>query len=241
MPRAPRHWFRFYVEAMQDPKIRGLSPTHRWLWVAILGIARSSCITGHLLVAETMPYTDEQIADWAALKVREVQGGLRELEARGMISWSPDLECWFVTRWVERQYESDSSTVRTRRYRAKPKEPHSDDVGTSQERSGNGRSDVPEQNRAEQSRETPPVAPLRVARTHGTRIPDEFTVTPEMYAWARDRCPAVDVDLQTERFVNWAKSCGTNKAVKADWVRAWRNWLLGEQAKAPRQPTRAVL
>ena len=52
---AARPWFRLYVEAFQDVKLRGLSPAHRWLWMAILGIARQSCVSGSLLVAYGLP------------------------------------------------------------------------------------------------------------------------------------------------------------------------------------------
>ena len=46
MPRVARPWFRFYVEAMRDPKMRRLSPAERWLWVAVLAACRESWIPG---------------------------------------------------------------------------------------------------------------------------------------------------------------------------------------------------
>jgi hypothetical protein len=66
----------------------------------------------------------------------------------------------------------------------------------------------------------------------GTRIPDDFKVTPEMVAWAKKRCPHVDGRLETEKFVNhWTAKAGRD-AVKVDWSRAWMNWLLTAEQQA---------
>ncbi len=80
-------------------------------------------------------------------------------------------------------------------------------------------------------------------RVRATRIPDEFTVTDEMQAWVQRDCPAVNWRSETESFVDWAKSCGTQKAIKSDWVRAWRNWMRREQktSSSSRQPARTFL
>ncbi len=70
-------------------------------------------------------------------------------------------------------------------------------------------------------------APLEPAPTkRGRRIPDDFTVTPEMVAWARDNCPQVDGRVETEKFVNhWHAKTGRD-ATKLDWPATWRNWML---------------
>lgn len=73
-------------------------------------------------------------------------------------------------------------------------------------------------------------APLAVARTaakRGTRIPEDFTVTPEMVAWARERCPQVDGRTETEKFINHWRSKTGKDATKLDWEATWRNWMLG--------------
>ena len=53
------------------------------------------------------------------------------------------------------------------------------------------------------------------------RCPDDFQVTTEMLEWAEQKCPHVDVDLQTEVFRNHEF-----KDAKTDWPAAWRNWML---------------
>lgn len=72
------------------------------------------------------------------------------------------------------------------------------------------------------------VAPLQPERAkRGSRIPDDFTVTPEMVAWVRASCPQVDGRAETEKFVNhWRAKTGKD-ATKLDWPATWRNWMLG--------------
>lgn len=63
-------------------------------------------------------------------------------------------------------------------------------------------------------------------RKRGKRIPDDFTVTPEMVEWARERVPHVDGRIETEKFINyWQGKSGAN-ATKVDWEATWRNWML---------------
>ena len=56
-----------------------------------------------------------------------------------------------------------------------------------------------------------------------TKVPNDFAPTDEMRQWATDRMPNVDVDQQTEVFVNHWRSKGE---LRADWPATWRNWIL---------------
>jgi hypothetical protein len=71
-----------------------------------------------------------------------------------------------------------------------------------------------------------------VARKRGHRIPDDFNVSPEMVDWARREAPAIDGKRATQMFINHWKSTTGRTAVKSDWERAWRNWLLNDQQRA---------
>lgn len=119
MARPSRPWFRFYVEALSDRKLRRLTPAQRWLWVAVLGAARQSCIPGLLLVSEREPMDAADLADIAAMTVKEVAAALPRFEAAGMIHLDDGLGCWAVTAWHERQFESDDVTARTTKHRSK--------------------------------------------------------------------------------------------------------------------------
>ena len=82
------------------------------------------------------PYSEAEIADYAALKVRDVKSGLVELERRHMIEWDSDIGAWWVTKWSERQYESDEVALRTRKHRSNGKDRNvpTSVVGTHQNR-----------------------------------------------------------------------------------------------------------
>ena len=110
-----RPWFRFYVEAVHDRKLRRLTPAQRWLWVAILASARSSPNPPVLLVAEGEPMTAKDLADWSDVPLPTVRKALVEMERFGMLERVGD--AYSVTHFAERQYESDSSTSRVARHR----------------------------------------------------------------------------------------------------------------------------
>lgn len=73
------------------------------------------------------------------------------------------------------------------------------------------------------------------AAKRGTRIPQPFVVTPEMVVWAREHAPLVDGPRSTQRFENYWLAKSGRDAVKLDWVRTWRNWLLKDQEDAERR------
>lgn len=116
MPRPSRPWFRFYVEAVHDRKLRREKPEHRWLFVACLAAARQSAEPGRLLVGADRMTLDD-LADFAGMPCRQVQVGLDRLVASGVVA--EDDRGWFVPSWDQRQFESDDVTERTRRHRSK--------------------------------------------------------------------------------------------------------------------------
>lgn len=83
-------------------------------------------------------------------------------------------------------------------------------------------------------------APRADAREpRGSRIPDNFAVTPEMVTWARERVPHVDGRTETERFVNYWRAKTGKDATKLDWPATWRNWMLSA-AERSRPPSTAL-
>ena len=119
MAPRPKPWFRFYTEALHDRKLRRLTPAQRWLWVAILCIARQSPLPGFLVLSERLCMHDADIADLAGMPVRDVTKAMPMFEALGMLQRDRKLDCWHVANFLERQYESDVSTPRTRKARSK--------------------------------------------------------------------------------------------------------------------------
>lgn len=117
MPRRKQPWFRFYVEAMHDRKLRRLPVAHRWLWVAVLAASRQSPEPGTLLVTESEPTTYDDLADIAALPVTQVRSGVAAFIAAGMLTEVDGV--WTVPKWSERQFQSDDVTERTTQHRSR--------------------------------------------------------------------------------------------------------------------------
>ena len=70
------------------------------------------------------------------------------------------------------------------------------------------------------------LTPKAVAKRspRASRIPDDFQVTPEMIAWARENTPSVG-RRETEDFIDYWHSASGANARKLDWVATWRNWM----------------
>lgn len=119
MPRPSRPWFRFYVEAVHDRKLRRLKPEYRWLFVACLAAARQSCEPGWLLVGANDPMQWEDVCDFAAMPLKAVEPGMDALQEAGVLGYDQQRKAWFVPAWDHRQYESDDTTARTRKHRGK--------------------------------------------------------------------------------------------------------------------------
>ncbi|SNR44538.1 hypothetical protein SAMN06265360_10658 [Haloechinothrix alba] len=64
----------------------------------------------------------------------------------------------------------------------------------------------------------------RAARPRATRIPDDFTVTDDMIAWARTNTPDVG-RIETDKFIDYWRAKAGKDATKVDWVSTWRNWM----------------
>ena len=65
------------------------------------------------------------------------------------------------------------------------------------------------------------------------RLPSSFTLTEAMTLWAEGVGLTVNLETETSKFVDyWVAESGP-KAVKRDWVAAWRNWMRRAQEYRP--------
>lgn len=80
----------------------------------------------------------------------------------------------------------------------------------------------------------------RADRRRGTRLPAGFAVTDEMKTWAREHTPLAGL-VDHEMFVDHWRAQSGQRAVKADWVATWRNWMRRVQENKSRfqQPSGA--
>jgi hypothetical protein len=160
-------WFRFYGEAISDPKVRRIvratklpTATVVGVWAIVLSIASDSPERGKLLLG-TSPATEDDIADMAGMEVAPV---MAEMLKVGMLGGGP--EGFFIPNWDKRQFASDTSTTRVRQWRDKNKGKEEEtENGNGAKRFGNvsGNDDETDQNRTEQNRPevVPPPPPVK--------------------------------------------------------------------------------
>lgn len=67
----------------------------------------------------------------------------------------------------------------------------------------------------------------------GTRIPDDFTVTTAMVAWASENTPHVDGRYETAQFCDYWRSKAGKDATKLNWVLTWQTWMRKAEQQAP--------
>lgn len=237
-PRRP--WFRFYVEAVHDRKLRRRPASERWLWVVLLAVARESSCPGVLLIGNKAAAV-EDLADVAALKVREVKSGLDYFIAEGMLESDSEGCALLVTKWRERQYESDTSAERMAKLRG------SDGDVTAYQRHGDGDrgGDVTAKRRRSsralgtdtevtetELKATPPLPSVEAppAKRRRQRLPEDWEPSEILLAFAAKKHPAVDVVAQTDLFRDhwWSKG-----EVRDDWDATWRNWIRRSTDFAP--------
>ena len=78
-------------------------------------------------------------------------------------------------------------------------------------------------------------APPARDRKLGTRLPDDFHPSPEMFEWFRENCPHVDGKTEHAKFCDYWRAKPGKDGRKLDWVATWRNWMrTAEERYKPR-------
>jgi len=108
----PLPWFRFYHEALDDPKVQRLPPHLFKTWVNILCVA---CANGG-----EIPGMDD-LAFLLRLSAHEAQQHVDELIFSGLIDIRQDKRLE-PHNWANRQFVSDSSAARVRKHRQAKRE-----------------------------------------------------------------------------------------------------------------------
>lgn len=100
-------WFRFYAESVNDPKVQRL-PAHLFkTWVNLLCIASSH--------EGTLPRV-EDMAFQLRMSNHDLQSHIDELIGLSLVDIRPD-QALEPHNWKVRQYVSDTSKERTKKYR----------------------------------------------------------------------------------------------------------------------------
>ena len=111
-------WFRMYSEMIEDPKIGTLSDQDFRTWVELLCLA---CENG----SDGDTGMDETELEWKLR--RNVSSALQKLFSIGIVTFRETPKCRkndsickktvSITNWGKRQFDSDSSTARVRKFR----------------------------------------------------------------------------------------------------------------------------
>ena len=83
MAPKPKPWLRLYTEVTRDRKLRREKPETRWLWIAVLCLARSSPQPGRLMLSDGSPVDVEDLADEAAITLAAARRGVARFRSTG--------------------------------------------------------------------------------------------------------------------------------------------------------------
>jgi hypothetical protein len=104
-------WFRFYDDALDDPKVQLLSPELFKTWINILSIASKN--SGKLLSVGDISFR-------LRISIQDAQARIDDLILAKLIDIAPDGSLT-PHNWHVRQYPSDSSTERVKKHRGTQK------------------------------------------------------------------------------------------------------------------------
>jgi hypothetical protein len=74
-------------------------------------------------------------------------------------------------------------------------------------------------------------------RKRGTTAPDHFDITDKLRGWATENAPGIDVDAETENFLDHHRAKGSTFK---SWDAAWRTWMRNAVKFAQQPRLRAV-
>ena len=138
-------WFRFYSETLRDRKLERIGRVTGQpnavlvgVWVTLLALANDSPERGILLLTDDIPLVFDDLCLETGLDLEALQPIIERFIAMEMLSFEDGI--YFITNWGKRQFKSDSSAERVRRYRERQVEKGngtSNDTVTLQEQRGN--------------------------------------------------------------------------------------------------------
>lgn len=219
-------WFRFYHEALDDPKVQRLCPELFKAWVNILCLASEGTPRGSLPSVE-------DIAFRLRLDLETTTAHCLALEGAGLVEW---VDGFFQPHnWKGRQPPSDDVTPRVTKHRKEKEQPVTFHE-TLQKRESNAldKKRVDREEIREEEKLTSFATANAAKAKRATSLPDDFMVDDEMTNWALAKGFSFpEIEEQTERFQNHAVATGRRQV---DWKRSWMNWLTSPLNKSRGSP-----
>lgn len=189
-------WFRFYNEFAFDPKIQTMSETFQRRFVMLLCLQSNN---------DLQKLTEEEIAFALRITPEELQKSKETFIQKCFIN-----EDWRVLNWDKRQYVSDNSTERVRRFRGKQKETQDE---TFQKQDETVTVTPPEQNRTdtEQNR-----------KEHKKSNSFTSPTIDEVKTYCKQRNNHIDAETFIDFYT--AKGWVVGRTKMKDWKAAIRTW-----------------
>ena len=196
-------WLRLYDEVLDDPKVQKLSPELFKIWINLL------CLTSKH--DGILPDT-ESVSFALRMTFHETNEALKKLVSYGLFDntkkgLSPHA-------WSKRQYKSDTSTDRVKRFR---------------QRSRNGQLTVtvtaPDTDTEQRQKQIQ--IQNRTDKARGSRLPEDW------HPRAED---GID-NLELAKFRDYWKAVPGQKGIKLDWDATWRNWLRNSGKSSNAKPS----
>jgi len=218
-------WFRFYHDAIDDPKVQRLPGDLFKCWVNLLCLASRNEERG--LVTQGL----EEIAFALRLSDEDTAAMLAELVRRGLIEDA--VEGLQMHNWDARQFKSDNVSERVAKHRENTSPRHESPSETLHETlhetlkpSVNTELQINRVTELQKGEGANAHLPPPKPQKRASRIPPDFAITDKERKWALERgMAALDIERRTETFVNyWAAESGA-KASKLDWFAAWKVWI----------------
>ena len=200
-------WFRFYSEALNDPKVQRLDGETFKGWVNLLCLAKAH--------AGTLPDTPD-IAFGLRKSQAEVEALLQALDDAGLIEQttaglSPH-------NWDSRQYVSDNSTERVKRFRERSTKRFSETDATVSET-------PPEQSQSQIQSQKQSQSQMGVRGKTATRIPDDWVPTQEDFKKGREKgFSDEEIGELADEFRDYWSSRAKD-AKRVNWSGSFRNRL----------------
>ena len=195
-------WFRLYHEAIDDPKLKLLEFRYRWHYIALL-----CCKAQGILDNQNTELRKRMVAAKMELSTTELEQVIWTLAEIDLV----DPDTMQPLAWDDRQFQSDNSAERVKKYREKQKKQQDKDM----KRYCNGDvtvQDTDTDTDTEEEKEKTKPKPKRFVPP----TPDDVK------QYCRERNNAVD----PERFVDFYASKGwmVGKTKMKDWKASVRTW-----------------
>lgn len=216
--------FLFYPgDWLKDPKLSSCAPATRGIWIDLLCAMFEDGQSGKL------QGTFVQLARMCRCESEEIKNALREL----LVTKTADVthlngNVTVTCRRMFRETQArKNGRQRVQRYREK-KECNAKITPPS---SFTSSSSVSEEEKKVLKKEVK-------KRVRGARLSTDFSISLEMRSWFFATTPALDLDRQTQKFINHYKAKTGRGSTSMDWVATWENWMLqAEDWRKEKLPT----